>query len=156
MPALTLARPVRATVRNAALWGVSFGAGSFALMSVSVLLGVAPAGVGLFDALGMALRVAFWGGLCGGVFSAALSLRYHGRRVSQIPVLPVAVGTAVGLGLFVPLTLQLFNLISGDGLVPWRLVLDDGVLMGTLGGLVAGGMLKAAQLAERVTPSETP
>jgi hypothetical protein len=54
-------------------------------------------------------------------------------------------------GVFVPLFLQLMNLISGDGLVPWHLVLDDGVWGAVFGGVVAAGSLKLAQRADAIS-----
>lgn len=46
------------------------------------------------------------------------------------------------------LFLQLMNWLSGDGQVPWALVLDDIPLTAVLGGIAAGGSLKLAQYAE--------
>jgi hypothetical protein len=54
---------------------------------------------------------------------------------------------------FVPLFLQAMNLISGDGLVPWRLVLDDALWTAVFGGVVAGGSLRLAQRADTVAPA---
>jgi hypothetical protein len=51
-------------------------------------------------------------------------------------------------GVFVPLFLQAMNLLSGDGVVPWRLVLDDALWTAVFGGVVAGGTLKLAQRGE--------
>jgi hypothetical protein len=47
------------------------------------------------------------------------------------------------------------NLLSGSGLVPWELVLDDAVLTAFLGGAAAGGSLKVAQLAEALPPGKS-
>jgi hypothetical protein len=49
---------------------------------------------------------------------------------------------------FVPLFLQAMNILSGDGMVPWRLVLDDAIWTAVFGGVVAGGTLKLAQRGE--------
>ena len=40
------------------------------------------------------------------------------------------------------------NWFSGDGLVPWALVLDDGLWTAVFGGVAAGGSLKLAQHAD--------
>jgi hypothetical protein len=40
------------------------------------------------------------------------------------------------------------NLLFGGGLMPWELVLDDVPLAAVLGGAVAGGSLKLAQMAD--------
>ena len=47
------------------------------------------------------------------------------------------------------------NWLSGDGLVPWELVLDDGLLTAVFGGAAAGGSLKLAQHAETALPDGT-
>lgn len=152
MPSTPFRTRLRAATLNAVLWGGAFFAASFALLASSIALGQAPDGIGLLDAVAMAVRIGVWGGLCGLVFSAAVGLRFTGSRLAEIRVLPVLLGSAVGIGVFVPLALQTLNLISGDGLVRWSLVLDDGLRMGLIAGVAAGLTLKLAQVADRILP----
>jgi hypothetical protein len=69
----------------------------------------------------------------------------------------VRFGIAGGIatGVFVPLFLQAMNVISGDGMVPWRLVLDDALWTAVFGGVVAGGSLRLAQRADDIAPAPT-
>lgn len=152
MPSPTLFTRLRAAAQNAVLWGVGFFAAGFTLLNAILLVGQAPDGIGVLDNLGMAIRMGFWGGICGLVFSAAVGIFFNGRRLSEIRVKPFVLGSAIGIGLFVPLALQAFNVIGGEGLISWSLVLDDGLRSGLFAGFAAAVTLKLAQLADRVLP----
>ncbi|HRE13515.1 MAG TPA: hypothetical protein PLD37_04890, partial [Usitatibacteraceae bacterium] len=63
----------------------------------------------------------------------------------------VRYGLAGGIGaaVFVPLFLQAMNLLSGDGLVAWPLVLDDAPIAAVLGTLAALAVRKWGQVQRR-------
>lgn len=145
-------RRLRAAAQNAVLWGAGFFVAGFTLLNALLLIGLAPDGIGVVDNLGMAIRMGVWGGICGLVFSAVVGWRFTGRRLAEIRLLPFALGSAAVIGLFVPLALQAFNMMSGDGLVGWDLVLGDGLSTGVFAGIAAGVTLKLAQVADRILP----
>lgn len=107
------------------------------------------------ELLGFAIRLGIVGAVAGGAFSVVIGLLYHGRRLSEISWVRFGIGGAVVTGLFVPLFLQTMNVLSGDGLVPWELVLDDALWTAVFGGAVAGGSLKLAQLADALSPGRS-
>lgn len=152
MPASSIRRRLRAAAQNAVLWGAGFFAASVALTTARLLLGFAPDGIGFLDGVGMGIRVAFWGGICGLVFSAAVGLRFTGRRLAEIRLWPFAIGSALGIGLFVPLALQALNILGGEGALAWRHITDDAIRTALFGGVAGGLTLKLAQLADRVLP----
>lgn len=152
MPAFPFARRLRAAAQNALLWGAGFAAAALTLMTASLALGLAPEGIGFLDGVGMAVRIGFWGGICGLVFSAAVGLGFTGRRLAEIRFWPFTIGTALGIGLFVPLALQALNILGGEGAIAWSLVIDDGLRSGLFAGAAAAVTLKLAQLADRVLP----
>ena len=57
--------------------------------------------------------------------------------------------------MFSPVFLQTMNLLSGTELLPWVFFLDDGLLTAFFGGVVAGGSVKLAQLADTALPPGT-
>lgn len=152
MPSIPIRRRLRAAVQNAFLWGVGFFTASVALMTARLLLGFAPEGIGFLDGIGMGIRIAVWGGICGLVFSAAVGLRFTGRRLAEIRFWPFALGSALGIGVFVPLALQALNILGGEGPIAWRHVTGDALWTGIFGGVAGGLTLKLAQLADRVLP----
>jgi hypothetical protein len=144
---------LRGVLGNALVWGVGWFTAGLALF---VTLRV----VGVFsfpwaDVLGFAIRAGIVGAATGGAFSLVIRLLYHGRRLSELSWVRFGIGGGVVTGLFVPLFLQTMNLLSGDGLVPWELVLDDGLRMALFGGVAAGGSLKLAQLGDPLLPGGT-
>ena len=139
-------RRLRGLVRNALVWGAGWSAFSLAVFATLRLAGVSHAS--WTQGLGLAARFGIVGAVAGGAFSSIIRLVYHGRRLRDINWVRFGIAGAVVTGVFVPLFLQTMNLISGDGLVPWRLVLDDALWTAVLGGVVAGGSLKLAQRAD--------
>lgn len=135
------------------------GGGWFALavaaFAVLGVVGIIPAGFSWEEALGLAIRVGFAGAIAGVAFSTFIRLLYHGRRLSELSWVRFGIGGGLVTGLFVPVFLQTMNWLSGDGLVPWELVLDDGLWTAVLGGVTAGGSLKLAQLADTALPDGT-
>jgi len=102
-----------------------------------------------------------------GWFAAALALFATLRVVGILPatfswgeVLGYAIraGIVGGVvtGLFVPLFLQAMNLLSGDGFVPWELVLDDGLWTAVFGSVAAGGSLRSPPGGSNPKPPPTP
>ena len=107
------------------------------------------------DVLETAAKAGIVGGVAGGAFSSVIRFLYHGRRLSEISWVRFGIGGAVVTGLFMPMFMQTMNWPSGDGLVPWELVLDDALLTAVFGGVVAGGSLELAQLGDTPLPGRS-
>ena len=133
--------------------GAGWVAAGVALLATLRVVGVLSFPWG--ELLGFAIRLGIVGAVAGGAFSVVIGLLYHGRRLSEISWVRFGIGGAVVTGLFVPLFLQTMNVLSGDGLVPWELVLDDALWTAVFGGAVAGGSLKLAQLADALSPGRS-
>jgi hypothetical protein len=138
---------LRGLVKNALVWGAGWSALALAVITALRLTGVMPGG-SWREALGLAARFGIVGAAAGAAFSTVIGLAYHGRRLREISWVRFGIAGAVVTGVFVPLFLQAMNLLSGDGVVPWRLVLDDALWTAVFGGVVAGGTLKLAQRGE--------
>ncbi len=146
-------RRLRGAFGNALVWGVGwFTAGLVLFTTLSVIGVLSFSWAGVFE---WAIRAGIIGTVTGGAFSIFVGLLYHGKRLSDLSWVRFGIGGGIVTGLFVPLFLQTMNLLSGSGLVPWELVLDDAVLTAFLGGAVAGGSLKLAQLAEALPPGKS-
>lgn len=143
-------RRIRAALGNSLVWGGAWGIVGFLLPLVLGVLGIFP--LDLMAALSLAGRFAVVGAVVGGAFSAFIASGVLGRTLSDISLLRFTLGGGVVAGIFVPLFLQLMNLLSGQGLVPWELVLDDVWLSAVVGSLAAGGTLAAARAADRALP----
>ena len=143
---------LRAVIRNAAVWGVGWGAiGSAVAMTMRFIDNI-PFRNAVLDGIGMGIRIAFIGAIAGTAFFAFISLVYRGKRLREISWVRFGVGGAILAGLFVPSFLQTMNLISDGALVPWRLVLDDAVFSAVFGGLTAAGTMFLAQRYEAAHP----
>ena len=143
---------LRGAFRNAAVWGVAWGAFGSAVAAAMRLIDKIPIGYALLDGLGMGIRIGFVGAIAGTAFFAFISLVYRGRRLSDISWLRFGVGGAVLAGLFVPSFLQTMNLLTGGDLVPWNLVFDDAVYSALFGGITAAGTMILAQRDEAKHP----
>lgn len=147
-----IVRRLRGALGNALVWGAGWFVAGLALFATLRLVGVLPASVTWTEVLEYAVRAGIVGVAAGGAFSLVIGLLYRGRRLSEISWVRFGIAGGVVTGIFVPLFLQAMNLLSGDGLVPWELVLDDGVWTAAFGGVAAGGTLKLAQLGESEHP----
>jgi hypothetical protein len=125
-----------------------------AVVAVLGVVGILPWSLALRDALIFLVRIGIVGGVAGVAFSGFIRLFFHGRRLSELSWVKFGVGGAFVTGIAVPLFLQTMNLLSGDGLVPWELVLDDALWTGVFGAVAAGGSLKFAQMSERLLPGD--
>jgi hypothetical protein len=143
---------LRATFRNSVVWGVVWGTFGTAVASVMRLIDKIPFGYALLDGLGMGIRIGFIGAIAGAAFFAFIRIAYRGMRLSEISWLRFGAGGAIVAGLFVPGFLQTMNLLSGGSLVPWHLVLDDGLLSVFFGGITAAGTMMLAQRDEAAHP----
>ena len=143
---------LRAGFRNSLVWGVIWGTLGTAVASVMRLIDKIPLGYALLDGLGMGIRIGVMGAITGAAFFAFISVAYRGKRLSEISWLRFGIGGAIVAGLFVPGFLQTMNLISGGGLVPWRLVSDDFVFAALFGGITAAGTMILAQRYEAAHP----
>jgi hypothetical protein len=150
--------PFQGGVRIAVLWGLGFGAIGFVLAwfavsgteAQSVSQSVSQAAPQWQLALSLAVRFAIFGIICGTVFWWITGLLIERAAFARFGRIPVALGGAVGTAVFVPLFMQTMNLLSGDGLVAWSLVLDDSVWAFFFGG---GAALGSLELARRWTAS---
>lgn len=146
-------RRLRGALGNAVVWGGLWFAAVLVLGGALRVTGV------LTSSWEAVLMTAFRGGIIGGIagaaFSTVIGLLYRGRRLSEINWIRFGLGGAIATGLFVPVFLQFMNLLSGDGMVPMGLVLDDIPLAAVLGGVAAGGSLKLAQHAEKALSGRT-
>jgi len=142
-------RRLRGALRNALVWGAGFAVAGFGVFTVLKLAGVFPRADWIAGA-GLAARMGIVGFVAGGAFSTIVRLVYHGRRLRDINWVRFAAAGGVVTGVFVPLFLQTMNLLTDGHLVPWRLVLDDGIWATVFGAVAAGASLKLAQRAERL------
>jgi hypothetical protein len=153
MSAGNIFKRLRGAFGNALVWGAGWSAFALAVSTVLRLVGVLPKSGSWLQALGLAARFGIVGFVAGGAFSAIMRFAYHGRRLREINWVRFGIAGGIATGVFVPLFLQAMNLISGDGLVPWRLVLDDALWTAVFGGVVAGGSLRLAQRADAIAPA---
>ncbi len=135
------------------MWGVGWVTAGLALLATLRVVGILT--FPWVELIGFAVRLGIVGAVTGGAFSVVIRLLYHGRRLSEISWVRFGIGGGLVTGLFVPLFLQTMNLLSGDGLVPWELVLDDALWTAVFGGAVAGGSLKLAQLGDTLLPENS-
>lgn len=141
-------RRLRGAAGNALVWGASWAAVGFVVFSILRLTGGVKSDSWI-DGVGLAIKCGVIGTIAGGAFSAVIGLFYHGRRLSDISWVRFGIGGAVVSAVFVPLFLQTMNILSGDGMVPWHLVLDDIPISAVLGGVAAAFSMKLAQRADR-------
>jgi len=149
-------RPLKAVLRNALTWGAAWGVAGGAIVAVVSLFDPDPGVVTLAQRVGSALfasvvwgvRFGIAGAAIGTAFAAVVRLRYLGRRLADInPVRFALLGAVVG-GVGVPLFLQLMNVLSGDGPVAWRLVLDDAPWASVFGAVAAASSIMLARRVE--------
>jgi hypothetical protein len=69
--------------------------------------------------------------------------------------MPVGLAGGAAAAVFVPLFLQLMNVLLGDGPVAWHLVTDDAGIGFVLGAVASAGTLLVAQCAQRTGDSPT-
>lgn len=139
-------RRLRGVVGNALVWGAAWFTAAIVLVGTLRIVGILP-GLQWFDVVGVAIRIGVVGVFAGVAFAGAIAALYRGRRLSDISPVRFGIGGGVVSGLFIPPFLQLLNILSGTGPIPWGLLLDDIPLVTVLGGLAAAGSLKIAQMA---------
>ena len=149
-----LFRRLRGAFGNAVVWAGGWFAAALAVFATVSVLGGFPE-TSLAEGLETAVRFGIVGGIAGTAFSSVIRLVYHGRRLSEISWVRFGIGGAIVTGVFMPLFFQTMNLLSGDGLVPWALVLDDALLTAVFGGAAAAVSLKIAQHAATTLPEGT-
>jgi len=152
MPDENKPRRLRAALKNALVWGTAWGALGTAVATVFRLNDNIPLLNAIADGIGMGVRIGVVGAIVGGAFAAFISLRYRGRKLSEISWMRFGAGGLILAGLFVPAYLQTMNVITGGGLVPWHLVFDDFLFSAIFGGITAAGTMKLAQLNEAANP----
>lgn len=122
-------------VRYPALWAATWALTGFLMAIVHGIV----SGHGALPSLGggllYSIRFAFWGAVFGLLFAGAATLIGRGIVDRNRALVCIAVGVAVGI--LLPLIMQGFNLLSGDGLAAWADVLDDAVWAVPFGALAA-------------------
>ena len=145
-------RPIRGALRNAAVWGLAWGTVGFGAWVVLRLVGLLPAEAGFRSAAFLAARLGMAGAVAALAFAAVVRITWRGRRLRDISWLKGGLLVGLVTGLAFPLFLQAMNVLSGDGLIAWSLVLDDGPFVGLLAALAAGATLKLAQRSDALAP----
>ncbi|HST58611.1 MAG TPA: hypothetical protein VLK84_07985 [Longimicrobium sp.] len=156
MDAENIIKQVRAAMGTAVVWGAAWTALGLAAFAALKVAGVLPESVTWLDGPMIAPRFGIIGGVVGAAFSAFVGVMYRGRRLSDLRALRFGIGGGIVAGLFVPVFLQTMNLLSGDGLVPMELVLDDSLWASVFGAVAAGGSLLLAQRAQTLLPGGSP
>lgn len=152
MDADNIIKRLRGAAGTAVVWGAGWAALGLAAFAALKVTGNLPDSARWIDSLLIAARFGFIGGIVGGAFSAFVGILHRGRRLSDLRAVRFGLGGGIMAGLFVPVFLQTMNLLSGDGLVPMELVLDDGMWAALFGAVAAGGSLMLAQRAQGVLP----
>ena len=149
----TIVRRMRGAFGNALVWGAGWFVAALVMFATLRVIGII---TGPWEnVIEFAGKAGIVGGIAGGAFSSVIGVLYCGRRLSEISWVCFGIGGAVITGLFVPVFFQAMNLLSGDGMVPMALVLDDALLTAVFGGVAAGGSLKLAQHADTALPEGT-
>lgn len=152
MPAEKNFRRLRGAIRNALVWGVCWSALTIPTYAILRVTGMISDTSSWLNVIPLAVRFGVVGTIAGAAFSVVVSVFYHGRRLSEISWIRFGMAAGVVTALFVPAFLQTMNLISGDGLVPWRFVLDDIPATGVFGAIAAASSLRLAQFADKAFP----
>lgn len=135
-------------VRNGLLWAMGWAGACLLAFAVMWLAGRVSPEVRIERIFFLAFRIAIWGALAGAFFWGVLAAFEHlgrSRPLAEASSARFGILGAVATAAFVPLAMQLFNLVSGDGLAAWQDVLDDLVWAMPLGGGAAVATLKLAQ-----------
>jgi|tagenome__1003787_1003787.scaffolds.fasta_scaffold20938391_2 hypothetical protein len=143
---------LRATLRNAVVWGVTWGAIGSVVATAMRLIDKIPLGHAVLDGIGMGIRIGVMGAIVSTAFFAFISVAYRGKRLAEISWMRFGIGGALLAGLFVPAFLQTMNVLTGGSLVPWHLVFDDAVFSAIFGGITAAGTMILAQRHEAAHP----
>jgi hypothetical protein len=149
MPVEKRFKRLRGVLGNAMVWGLGWATAAFGIFAFLHVTGNSDSSSWL-DGVELAAKTAIIGAIAGGAFSTVIRVAYRGRRLSEISWVRFGIAGWIATSVFVPLFLQTMNLFSGDGLVAWPLVLDDGLWTGILGGVAAAVSLKLAQVADTV------
>ena len=149
-------RRLRAALRNALLWGLGWSAAGLTMLLILGALGRLPDATAWLEGLGIVVKLGVWGVFAGIAFAGLMRLLYHGRRLSDISWVRFGLLGGIATGVFVPLFMQVLNVLSGDGPVAWHLVTDDAVWATVAGALAAGGSLRLAQRAQALSAPGQP
>jgi hypothetical protein len=148
MNAENIFRRLRGALGNAAVWGAAWAACAAVVFAALKVAGVLGASVIWLDAIMVAGRFGFMGGIVGGAFSLVIGLLYRGRRLSDLSAVRFGIRGGIMAGLFVPTFLTAARLLSGDTFLPLENLLTNGLLSAAFGAVAAGGSLMLAQRAQ--------
>jgi hypothetical protein len=144
-----IVRRLIGAVKNGVVWGATWFTLAFATILGLRTIGVmVPPEIGVLDAIGMAIRVGFVGGIAGGAFAVFISLFYRGRRLSEINWARFGLGGAIVAVLFVLAFFAIGNGVSGDPFPALDDILSDLIMAAVFGGIAAGASMWLAQRAE--------
>ena len=157
-------RRLRGMLGTAVTWGAAWAAVGGAIVTAVALFDTNPGIESLIERLGLAMiagiawaiRFGIAGAVVGGVFSSVIRLSYRGRRLADISPLRFGMLGAVVGGVGVPLYLQTMNVLSGDGPIPWGLVLDDAPWAAAFGAAAAAGSILLARRADALSHEPHP
>ena len=138
-------RRLRGAIGNAMVWGIGWGTVGAVGFTALRLTGVISSRVPWIAGVELSLKLGLFGAISGAAFAAVIRFAYRGKRLSQINWLRFGLTAGVATGIFVPLFMQTMNILSGDGLVAWKDVLDDGVMLSVFAAVGAAASLKLAQ-----------
>ena len=136
-------------LRNAVMWSAAWALVAGTVLGVIAATGNAPASATWPKALGLVGRFAIIGGVAGVVVPLAVSSILKWHDPGRIGWVRYGLAGGIGAAVFVPLFLQAMNVLSGDGLVAWPLVLDDAPIAAVLGALAALAVRKWGQVQRR-------
>jgi hypothetical protein len=141
-------RRLRGAVGNAVVWGAAWAACAAVVFAALKVAGVLSPSVIWLDAIMVAGRFGFMGGIVGGAFSLLIGLLYRGRRLSDLSAVHFGIRGGIMAGLFVPAFLTVARLSSGDTFLPLENLLTNGLMAAAFGAVAAGGSLRLAQRAQ--------
>src|SRR4029079_19160358 len=118
-------RRLRGAIRNALVWGVCWSALSIPMYAILRIIGMVSDTMSWLNIIPLAVRFGVVGTIAGAAFSVAISVFYRGRQLSQISWVRFGIAAGVVTALFIPVFLQMMNVLSGSGLAPWGDILDD-------------------------------
>ncbi len=155
-------RGLKAILKNAFLWGATLGVVGGGLVGLYALIFAGPGveslpervGEALFAGVAMGVRFAVGGAFIGTLFATALRLAYRGRALANLRIGRSALLGALVGGIGIPLVYQFLNILSGDGPVAWKYLIDDIPWAATFGAAAAAGTIWMARRAAAVGPSQ--
>jgi hypothetical protein len=144
-------RRLKGALGNAFVFAVGWTVGAFLLWFPLRQAGILPH-IQVIDGIGIAIRFGVVGFITGFVFPTLMRFLYKGHRLQEISWWKFGLAGAVVAGLFVPTWMQVMNILTGGGGVPFALIRMDIVSTALLGAIASAISIKLAQYADRLFP----